>query len=402
MLVGLAILCSRVVATILAVFNVFWRFPRLSGATGLGETAERLREARGGNACESPLPLASVVVESYSLPAVTLPRLRSSWLERAWLGSAGVGFSGLLMAVVGCGTSPEANTEAKFEPLSCRALPSTCGVNQDESCCVSLKVPGGAFNRSNDPMFPAEIADFSLDKYEVTVGRFRKFVDSYDAWRAAGHPGLGEGSHPLINGTGWDPGLENELPATAESLRGVVKCDAIFQAWSDAPAEHEQRAMNCIDSLEAFAFCLWDGARLPTEAEWNYAAAGGDEQRSYPWGEAAPNSDAMLAVYGCSFLDSSCKTLANSEVGSLPRGFGRYGHADLAGGVFEWNLDYYAAYGSEPCVNCANTTPSAYRSIRGGYFGTQGPRLATSYRSPHVPDNHIDYIGIRCARDLKP
>jgi len=54
--------------------------------------------------------------------------------------------------------------------------------------------------------------------------------------------------------------------------------------------------MNCVNWYLAFAFCTWASSRLPTEAEWNYAAAGGDEQRRYPWGNEDPGADIALAV----------------------------------------------------------------------------------------------------------
>ena len=67
---------------------------------------------------------------------------------------------------------------------SCSGLAATCGPSKNDNCCTSLLVPGGAFNLSNDPTYPATVSDFYLDKYEVTVGRFRAFVTAYTGgWR---------------------------------------------------------------------------------------------------------------------------------------------------------------------------------------------------------------------------
>ncbi|MDX2054077.1 MAG: formylglycine-generating enzyme family protein [Polyangiaceae bacterium] len=308
--------------------------------------------------------------------------------------------------VLACGSEAVPAENLVAEPLSCQTLPKTCGALGNESCCASPKVTGGAFNRSNDPAFPAEVADFTLDKFEVTVGRYRKFVEAYDSWRSAGHPMVGEGAHPRIPGTGWTASRSASLPKDAATLRKVAKCDAAFQHWTDEPGAGENLPMNCIASSEAFAFCLWDGGRLPTEAEWNYAAAGGAEQRSYAWGEDPPAGPPLRAVFSCHFTvaatdPESCKQIHTANVGSLPAGDGKFGQSDLGGSVFEWNFDWYAAY-QPTCVNCAETKESTLRSIRGGYFGSDSGRITTDYRSNHSPDNHIDYIGIRCARDLPP
>ncbi|HEY2406444.1 MAG TPA: SUMF1/EgtB/PvdO family nonheme iron enzyme [Polyangiaceae bacterium] len=108
-----------------------------------------------------------------------------------------------------------------------------------------------------------------------------------------------------------------------------LKCDATSQTWTDAPASNEQKPVNCVTWYESFAFCIWDSGCLPTEAEWGYVAAGGDENGLYPWGAAAPSSVRVSA------------TIVN--VGSVPTGAGRWTHQDLAGGVYEWMLDEYDA-----------------------------------------------------------
>src|SRR6185503_5212427 len=103
--------------------------------------------------------------------------------------------------------------------------------------------------------------------------------------------------------------------------------------------------MNCVSWFEAFAFCAWDGGRLPTETEWNYAAAGGNEQRVYPWGA---NIDLTKASYDCAGDGSgtgtpNCMFSDMLPVGSRsPQGDGKWGQADLAGNVWEWTLDWGA------------------------------------------------------------
>jgi len=112
--------------------------------------------------------------------------------------------------------------------------------------------------------------------------------------------------------------------------------------------------MNCIDWYVSLAFCIWDGGRLPTEAEWNYAAAAGSEQRQYPWGATVPTADASLAVYNCYFNSTGiCSGVSQiAPVGSVTAGNGKWGQSDLAGNVYEWTLDSFASpYTQIPCSN---------------------------------------------------
>jgi formylglycine-generating enzyme required for sulfatase activity len=104
---------------------------------------------------------------------------------------------------------------------------------------------------------------------------------------ASNPPPTGSGAHPNLPGSGWDPSWNAYLVADQAALIAAVKCDAVFQTWTDTPGGNDNRPMNCITWAEAMAFCVWDGGYLPTEAEWNYAATGGNEQRSYPWSNPA-------------------------------------------------------------------------------------------------------------------
>ncbi len=290
---------------------------------------------------------------------------------------------------------------------NCGGFTETCSGND---CCGSTVVPGGTFNRSNDPAYPATVSDFKLDVYEVVVGRFRAFVNSGQGTQA-NPPVEGAGAHPSIPGSGWSSAWNANLQPDSTALVAALKCNADYQPWSDAPGANETRPMNCVTWYDAAAFCAWDGGFLPTETEWNYASAGGDEQRPYPWGEGL---DDQHAVYGCTTTGEpnvrAC-TFADYHVpGSLsPAGDGRWGHADMAGNVWEWTFDYSSVPYTNPCTDCARTEPSntpasgrnaPERAFRGGAFNWAAAYQGSSFRASDPPTVRYGSVGFRCARPL--
>jgi formylglycine-generating enzyme required for sulfatase activity/photosystem II stability/assembly factor-like uncharacterized protein len=290
---------------------------------------------------------------------------------------------------------------AATAPPSCSGLAATCGPLGNEDCCTSLLVPGGTFYRGydsvdyTDPNYPATVADFYLDKYEITVGRFRQFVNAGMGTQAS-PPGSGAGAHPLIAGSGWDSTWNTNLPLDTASLKDGMKCDSTFQTWTDTAVGNESRPQNCMDWYTAFAFCAWDGGRLPTEAEWSYAAAGGSEQRAYPW--SVPPTSATIDDSYAVYCGSSCDSSQN--VGSKsPKGDGKWGQSDLAGNLWEWTLDWRGSY-QVPCSNCADLIDPAAdsRVIRGGRYYGGATQLWSSYRGSALPVLHNQSAGSRCAR----
>jgi formylglycine-generating enzyme required for sulfatase activity len=324
------------------------------------------------------------------------------------------GANGTFAAAVACATSKPycySNT-CNAEPPSCAALAPNCGPG--ESCCTSLTVTGAAsFKRDNDPNYTATVGNFRLDKYEVTVGRFRQFVAAVvGGWT----PTAGSGKHTHLNGgaglkdaggggneTGWDTAWNAKLPSDKTTWDGPnnLGADARYQTWTPSSGINENLPINCVNWFQAAAFCIWDEGFLPSEAEWNYAAAGGIAQRTYPWGATEPGNDTSLAVYGCYFnhVAGNCVDTTNiAPVGSVPAGNGFFGHADLAGNINEWILDGEAPY-SVPCVNCAYLQLGNGRLFRGGAWdSTKAPDLATSVRINNNPDLPNSDTGLRCAR----
>jgi formylglycine-generating enzyme required for sulfatase activity len=312
-----------------------------------------------------------------------------------------------------------------------------------ESCCTSLLVPGGTFyrtytNTGSGPTAeadPATVSSFRLDKYEVTVGRYRQFMT---AWAAGYLPAPGSGKHTHLNqgqglveggdgGTAYETGwvATGDMWITAQSNPGTVFGDSgtatntseagsatWFPTWTETPGPRENLPINYVRWYEAYAFCIWDGGFLPSDAEWEYAAAGGVEQREYPWGSTDPGPHNQYAIYrrdgsDCWYPDGGpcmLPALGLAPVGTAALGGGAWKQLDLAGNAAEWTLDYgYLTY-LDPCVDCASVTDpdatwgSAGRGVRGGDYQSWVTDILPTSMSNNVEEDPNPVLGIRCAR----
>lgn len=288
--------------------------------------------------------------------------------------------------------------------IGCEEL-ALCGEQGDQDCCARAVVPGGSFlmgrgsgtdacpdgqacTAHEGPEHEVTISRFELDVYEVTVGRFRAFVQAYDSWS----PAQTDGAHPQITGSGFLSDFDQYLPESSADLRESLACNA-GATWTETPGSHEAYPQNCVNWATAFVFCTWNGGRLPTEAEWEFAAAGGEENRLYAWGSAAPNAQRA------SFFPSEL-----SVVGTRPEGAARFGHQDLSGHLWEWTLDWldtgWYAGGGATCVDCARVTTGTHRVLRGGAYSYETTTLRGAARSGQTPDTKDRAIGFRCAYDV--
>lgn len=295
-------------------------------------------------------------------------------------------------------------------PPSCANLAPICGPAEASSCCDSKPVPGGTFFRSYDvatdnaypsKAAPATVSDFRLDTYEITVGRFREFVAAGLGTQQT-PPAAGVGAH-AADPVGWDPSWDSGLASDTAALVAALTCNPTYATWTATPGANEALPINCITWLEAYAFCAWDGGYLPSEAQWNYAAAGGSEQRAYPW-SSPPGS----LTIDCSYANYDINVPAGTHcvggtagapdrVGSQsPKGDGKWGQADLAGNLWEWTRDWYATYAT-PCDDCADLVPSSSRTSRGdSFYDSVLPR--TGFRNTPTPTLRDLDFGARCAR----
>lgn len=315
----------------------------------------------------------------------------------------------------------------------CGGVPNDDQAPGNQSCCDARAVPGGTFNRFGDPRYPALVSDFALDTFLLTAGRFRVFVDAMNGDIRGNAPAPGAGQHPRIPGSGWRPEWNQFLPSSRaevdlmlgpeESDQGFMGCQmgtdidgyGALTWWTpalearvkdrnsgraDVLAENTREALdrkpiNCIPWHVLFAFCIWDGGRLPTEAEFDFASSGGAEQRGFPWGEVPGTSlapigkrptsalapkpvfaygqqyviarlwDARIGdgsnsfednygfTYGGNLMAPTDNALHIAPVGRKPLGNGKWGHADLAGNMFEWMLDE-GPIRPGACNDCAN------------------------------------------------
>ena len=211
-------------------------------------------------------------------------------------------------------------------------------------------IPAGSFemgdhhdNMSNAlPVHAVELNAFYMDVYEVTVGQFREFVNqsgySYNRWNNVVKNSQGDG-YPMI-----------------------------YVSWNDA-----------------IAYAEWAGKRLPTEAEWEYAARGGLAGKRYLWGNEAPTAEKANYNGG--------KTTA---VGSFEAN--AYGLYDMAGNVYEWCADWYGEdyYSKSPAKNPPGPGTGSHRVLRSGLWYDNSYYLRVAVRNYYLPVSRTLDSGFRC------
>jgi formylglycine-generating enzyme required for sulfatase activity len=141
-----------------------------------------------------------------------------------------------------------------------------------------------------------------------------------------------------------------------------------------------------VSQRDALAYCAHLGLRLPSEAEWEYAARG-REWRRYPWGDEPPTQAgerrANFGTVACCALDDSDGYLLTAPVGSFPAGRSSFGLDDMAGNVWEWTA----------------TIEGGEAVIKGGGFGNNPDALRIGIRHKNPPATPLDMVGFRCAGD---
>jgi iron(II)-dependent oxidoreductase len=228
-----------------------------------------------------------------------------------------------------------------------------------------------------------EVKPFRLARAPVTSSEFVAFVED-DGYR---RPDLwGE------RGWRWRNDAQAENPVYWVKRDGAWlrrRYGALAALQLHAPVTH-------VNWFEAQAYCRWAGRRLPTEAEWEFAAAttpgSADHKRRYPWGDAAP-SPVCANLYG---VAGDC-----ADVSAFPRGDSAWGCRQMFGNVWEWTADWFAPYPGfvrDPYQEYSEPWFGDHKVLRGGCFATRAGLLRNTWRNFYTPDRRDVFAGFRtCA-----
>jgi formylglycine-generating enzyme required for sulfatase activity len=177
-------------------------------------------------------------------------------------------------------------------------------------------------------------------------------------------------------------------PVTVGQFRRY--CIAVERPMNPEHPPGEEMPITGIDWADAVEYLRWAGARLPTEAEWEYAARGA-EGRRYPWGDAEPTSE--LAVYRKQPFDRT----RVEPVGSRPAGASWCGALDMAGNVWEWCADDWDGdtRDAAPMEDPKSPQESQRRVIRGGSYDSGPEYLRASRRFHALSDRRYGFLGFR-------
>ncbi len=162
--------------------------------------------------------------------------------------------------------------------------------------------------------------------------------------------------------------------------------------WTNKRFIGDEKPVIAVTWDEAVAFCKWADGRLPTEAEWEYAARG-SEGRKFPWGNTQP--DLTRATFAMDIGFDGTR-----PVGAAPAGGSPFGALDLAGNAFEWCSDWYSpnAYAGGPTRDPSGPEKGTLRVIRGGSWISLPDACRSSARTAFRPESRSTMLGFRVAR----
>jgi formylglycine-generating enzyme len=251
-----------------------------------------------------------------------------------------------------------------------------------------------------------ELSPFAIDRCAVSNADFARFAD------ATGYVTEAERF-------GWSFVFGGLLPDDFPDTRGVASAPwwrQVFEAdWrhpegpqSDLADRADHPAVH-VSFNDALSYCEWAGKRLPTEAEWEFAARGGLERKAFPWGdEREPDGEHRMNVWQGSFPDEN--TAADGYDGTCPvDAFPPNGHGlhNTTGNVWEWTADWFDAdfRANDRELDPAGPAWGTLRVQKGGSYlchASYCRRYRVAARMGNEPDSSAGNLGFRCASDPVP
>jgi len=339
----------------------------------------------GSTATTGPLPVESKSKTSVIVAAVAAVAV-----------AAGAAF--FLKGGAGRSAPAAAPVVSAPAPLVASVPPPVPSAAPPEPQCPerTAKIPAGQYFQGSDakdaadnekPSHNVTLSAYCMDLYETTAKEYKACSDVGKCRRAS-------------NEVDWP-----KITAADRKLYSPL-CTFGQAGLDDHP-------INCVSFTMAETYCKAQGKRLPTEAEWEYAARGPDG-RVYPWGDEAPTAKHLNACgkecvawaqkHGAPFAalypeDDGYATTA--PVGQFEAGKSRFGPYDVAGNVWEWVADWYAPYSADAKTNPKGPDTGDKKVIRGGAWnGSYTSWLRPSFRFSQAPDALVYGVGFRCVADL--
>lgn len=246
------------------------------------------------------------------------------------------------------------------------------------------------------PKTSVKVSQFHIDNFEVTVKRFRTW------WNMSPRPFPGVNA-PIFASSGKELKWKNTWPSVP------VEPPTTGCNWLGASNDaNDAKPINCVEWYTALAFCMSEGKRLPTEAEWELVASAGDD-RLFPWSDPGSEDDPFKeSDINCSHALRGACTPLNTAPNTTIWGRSKFGPWNLSGGFSEWVLDLYTPNyagvlaGTTDPVADPTTSTSSGRVTRGGsHVGTASPMRAAARPGAAITGINPDsQIGFRCAKRL--
>ncbi len=375
-------------------------------SSALGARLGRLRESRptptpasSGSAGAAPIPSsASVLSHPIALPEPAAKQTPHVPVALSALAAAIV--VGIGVAIFGLSPKSKSVAHNNVPVPSAPSSASVVAIVAPTPTCPKgmIEIPGGRFFMGSDdadalpfekPAHNVTLSPYCMDELEVTTAKYVACSDSGECRRA---------------------GTTNEWKGitSGEQTAFDPLCNARDR---DAKGKHP---INCVTWQMADEFCKNAGGRLPTEAEWEFAARGPDG-RKYPWGDEPPGDGTINAcgkecvAWGKAHHQDETAMYAGDDgfattapVGSFPKGKSRYGIQDVVGNVWEWTADRYGDYGADALTDPKGPTDGDDRVIRGGAWnGGYAAWVRPTFRFHQLPTTRSYGVGFRCAADLR-